>query len=104
MPTPYEIAQEPGGAHHGMLQNIRSTHGLRQLRSGVAKLRRRIDDHRRWIADPLSKPGVAGHPPEDIARWVHEKWPADLLRLQEQVSIYEAVIKEKIDGIIPGRP
>lgn len=96
--TPYEIAQQPGGAHHGMLLNIRRNLGLNQLRAGVAKMTRQIEDHKRWISDPTSKPGVDRHPPEDIARWVNEKWPSDIARLEEQRSIYEAVIKEIENG------
>ena len=96
--TPYEIAQQPGGAHHGMLLNIRKNLGLNQLRAGVAKMTRQIEDHERWISDPTSKSGVDRHPPEDIARWVNEKWPSDIARLEEQRSIYEAVIKEIENG------
>lgn len=86
-----------------MLLNIRKNLGLHQLRAGVAKLTRQIEDHRRWIADPASKPGVASHPAEDIARWVDEKWPADIARLEDQRAIYEAVILEKEHGSSAGR-
>lgn len=96
--TPYEIAQRPGGAHHGLLLNIRKNLGPNQLPAGVVRMTRQIEDHRRWIADPSPKPGVARQPDEDIARWVNEKWPADIARLREQRSIYEAVIEEKANG------
>jgi hypothetical protein len=84
-----------------MLMNIRKNLGLNQLRAGVAKMTRQIEDHQRWMVDPGSKPGVSQHPPEDIARWVNEKWPADIARLMEQRAIYEAVIKEKESGNVP---
>lgn len=94
----YLAALEPGGPHHGMLLNIRATQGLSQLRAGVAKMTRRIEEHRQWIADPYTKPGVSAYSAEDIARWVSEKWPSDIRRLTEQRAIYEAVIKEKEDA------
>ena len=91
----FEIANN-GGAHAGMLKNIRANMGVVQLQAGIKKITRTISDHEGWIADPFSKPGVSDCPAEDVARWVNEKWPSDIQRLTEQRSIYEAVLKEKL--------
>ena len=102
MPTAYEIAQRPGGKHHGMLAEARAHLGVHQLRSGIAKMTRRIHEHEGWIADPASKPGVQLHPAEDVERWRNQKWPADIERLKAQRAIYGVVLKEKEDGSVPG--
>jgi hypothetical protein len=97
----YAIAKA-GGPHAGLLRNIRDAQGTDQLRAGIKGYTKQITDHEGWIADPSSKPGVSGYPAEDVARWVNQKWPADIERLKAQRSIYEAVLKEKEDGSITG--
>ena len=99
--TAYEIAQQSGGVHRGLLLNIRENLGVKQLKAGAASLQRQIEDHQAWIADPSSKPGVNLHPVADVARWRTQKWPADIARLTRQKEIYEAVLKEKESGILP---
>jgi hypothetical protein len=77
-----------------MLVNTRQTHVPAQLRSGIANLDRRIAEHEEWIRNPTSEAGVELHPAEDIARWVVEKWRADIAWLKAQRADYEAALKE----------
>lgn len=93
-----------GEPHHGLLLNIREKLGVHQIRSGIASFDKRVEEHEAWIKDPSSKPGVDEHPAEDVARWVHVKWPRDVVRLKAQRAIYAAVLKEKEDGFQPGDP
>jgi hypothetical protein len=101
MASAFDIAKS-GGPHAGLLRNIRATQGLDQLRAGIKRYTKQIQDHEGWIANPLSKHGVSEYPAEDVARWVNQKWPADIERLKAQRAIYEGVLKEKDDGSVSG--
>lgn len=97
----YEIAKA-GGRHAGWMKNARATMGARQLQHGIQTLTAQIELHRRWITDPASKQGVADCSPEDVARYVSEKWPRDIRRQEEQREILQELLKEMASGARSG--
>jgi hypothetical protein len=68
----YEVALLPVGKRRGFLTNHRENSGIRQVQHGIDSLTDRIDEHRAWIADPLSKL-PDGKPQEDVLRYVTQK-------------------------------
>ena len=91
----YDAAQVPGATHHGYLKFAQDQMGATQLRKGIRSLDKQMADHRKWIADPASKPGVENAPAADIERWRREKWPADIERQRQQQEILRGVLAEK---------
>ena len=91
-PSAYKIAKS-GGRHAGFyLNNRQLTPGM--LKRGIRSMQDTIAQHRAWIADPYLKL------PRDtdsrrVAALVNRKWPSDIARIEEELSILQGILLEK---------
>ena len=92
MSDAYKIAKE-GGRHQGFLKaHAKLPDHL--LEKAARSFRRRIAEHRAWIERPETKVGQSERP-EKVEDLKERKWPSDIMRLQEQLSIVRGILQER---------
>jgi hypothetical protein len=94
MSTPYTIAKQPGGKHHGWyLQQQKLT--TEQLEAGITSFERQIAKHTGWIANPLTK--TSDFYSFDLLRQqaLVIGWSQDIQRHRDCIAILRGVILEK---------
>jgi hypothetical protein len=85
-PTPYEEARS-GGRHAGFLRNYEGR-SPEEIDRGIRSIEKQIADHESWIAMPTRKiPNWEKLDPRQRKALVERKWPADIARQREQLSI-----------------
>lgn len=91
-PSAYDIAKS-GGRHAGFYRNNKNlTPGM--LERGIRAMQKTIEDHKSWIADPYLKI-PQGTDPRRIDALVNKKWPSDIARIEEELSILQGILAEK---------
>lgn len=91
-------AARAGGTHAGFLGNYYDL-PAHLVRKGIRSIEKQIANHEAWIADPVIKlKHLAEMNPEQVRRYVEEKWPADVQRQREHVDILKGILKEREDG------
>jgi hypothetical protein len=86
----YDIASS-GGAHAGLLLAY-ADKPTAMLCKAIRTLHRRIDEHRRKIADPAAVLD-AGIPERQRRHLVEVKWPTEIRIFTEQIAVLEGMIE-----------
>jgi hypothetical protein len=61
---------------------------------GIRTMEKRLEEHRAWIADPsLKLPPDTD--PREIAALVSKKWPADIARIEDEISVLRGLLEER---------
>jgi hypothetical protein len=91
----YEAAKA-GGRHAGLIRRFRdeTDHAIAK---SIQSLRRQIDLHLAYVADPLLKVDRSLDALA-VKRLVEQKWPKEIERLREEVEVLESLLKDRRDG------
>ncbi|WP_333873070.1 hypothetical protein [Methylobacter sp.] len=93
--SPFEAARHKGGAHHGWYLKSQELTDA-ELEKGIKSLQKQIDKHRLWISDPTTKiPGFTSFHPDRQRNLIERKWPQDIQRQQEQITILTGILRER---------
>ncbi|MCK7493265.1 MAG: hypothetical protein MZW92_18880 [Comamonadaceae bacterium] len=85
----YEIAKA-GGKHSGLIRRFKDDTDY-AIRKSVQSLRRQVELHAAYIADPFLK---VDRSIGELAmkRLVELKWPKEIARLKEEVEVLESLL------------
>ena len=64
------------------------------LERGIRSMKKRLAEHRGWIADPYSKLPVDADI-RQVAELISKKWPGDIARIEEQMGILRGILQDK---------
>ena len=94
----YEIAINKDGANHGWyLQQQNLTN--EELKNGIKSFSKQINNHTLWISNPYAKiPDFDNLHPNKKIHLVEYKWPQDIQRQKDQMTILKGVLKERSNG------
>ncbi|MBK6742517.1 MAG: hypothetical protein IPG66_05870 [Hydrogenophilales bacterium] len=93
----YTVAKA-GGAHAGYLSNYYDLPD-HLIQKAIRSTEKQIANHEAWIANPATKlKDLSKFDAEQVRRYVDDKWPADIKRQREHVSILEGILKEREHG------
>ena len=92
-PSAYEIAIS-GGDYAKFYERYKNEY-LPRLQRAERSYRKVIEAHEGYIRDPMSKlkPGLS---PEEIKRYVEQKWPNDIARNTVYLEIIMGIIAERM--------
>ncbi len=95
----YDIAKN-GGTHSGFYKNYLNK-TTKELKSGIEKLQKQIDEHTELIKNPaemmkkLDKGEWEKLDPRQQKALLEKKWPSDIQRQKEQQDILRGLLNEK---------
>jgi hypothetical protein len=90
----YEIAKTPGAKHHKTYIDYRIKTS-RELNKGIRSFQRRIDEHRKKLANPPKcYPDWDTFTPDHTQREI-TSWQTEIKRFSEQMEIFKGCLQEK---------
>ncbi|GIW98371.1 MAG: hypothetical protein KatS3mg111_1704 [Pirellulaceae bacterium] len=93
----FEVARQ-GGKHAGFLKNYAGKPAS-QIQKGINSLKKQIAEHQDKIANPGKYiPGFDKLDPRQQQALLKNKWPSDIVRLQEQLEILEGLLRSMGGG------
>jgi hypothetical protein len=94
VPNAYEVAKA-GGKHKGWLKQYEALPD-HLLQKSIRSIQKRIQEHETWIENPASKLGdLSQLDLRALDDYLHHKWPSDIRRQQEHVTILQGILEAR---------
>jgi len=91
----YEVAKAEGAPHHGWLKQYEKLPD-HLIQKSIRSIQKQIQEHEAWIKNPTLKLGDVNQvDPRALSDYIHHKWPSDIQRQKEQLSILQGILEAR---------